>query len=591
MNDFSNLDLTIFIGYILCMVGFGIWLAQKSGNKTSKDYFLASSSLPWWAVGGSLIASNISTEQILAMNGSGYVMGLAIAAYELLAALTLILVAKFFLPVFIKKGIYTMPHYLESRFDGRVRSIMAFFWVALFVFVNITSVLYLGGLAIESILGVPLIAGIFGLVLYSSAFSIFGGLKAVVWTDVVQVVVLVFGGMIASYIIVSFVGGGSYFGGIGVLMDKAPEKFDMILSEDNESFQDLPGIAVLIGGMWITNLYYWGNNQYIIQRALAAKSIKEAQRGVAFAAFLKLLMPLMVVLPGIATYVILSDPQAFGFAGEGINKPDESFPWVLNNFVQPGLKGLVFAALVAAIGSSISSMVNSASTIFTLDIYKNMIRPDAVDTHYVTVGKISATAALIIGMAIAPLLGSLDQVFQYIQEYTGLISPGVLSVFIFGIFWKKANANSALVAILISVPLALALKFGYPELPFLDRMAFVFLICSLLIVGISIYESKAKAAVGTKDMSYQIGIIIALLAISVPSGIMFLVDANSGNDLFGGLILLLTGGLFYVLWTENTADDEKAYHLDKDLFKTDMIFNLSAVAVFLVLAAIYSTFA
>ena len=588
MSDFSNLDLTIFIGYILCMVGFGIWLARKSGNTTSKDYFLASSSLPWWAVGGSLIASNISTEQILGMNGSGYVMGLAIGAYELLAALTLIIVAKYFLPVFIHRGIYTMPQYLEDRFDSRVRTIMAFFWVALFVFVNITSVLYLGGLAIQQILGVPLLMGILGLVLYSAAFSIFGGLKAVVWTDVVQVVVLVFGGMLASYIIVSFVGNGSYFGGIGVLVDKAPEKFDMILSEDNPSYQQLPGIAVLVGGMWIANIYYWGTNQYIIQRALAAKSIQEAQKGVAFAAVLKLLMPLMVVLPGIATFVILSDPTAYGFTGDGINKPDEAFPWVLNNFVQPGLKGLVFAALVAAIGSSISSMVNSASTIFTLDIYKTMIRPNQEDRHYVTTVKISSTVSFVIGMLIAPVLGSLDQVFQYIQEYTGLISPGIVAVFLFGIFWKKATSNAALASILASVPLAVALKFGYADLPFLDRMGFVLLICSILIVGISLFENQGRSESSNADKGFKFGIIVALMAISVPSGIMFLIDSNGSNDLFGGLIILLSLGLFGVLWTENKSEDHKAYHLESSLFKTDTVFNISAFAVFLILAAIYA---
>ena len=261
--NFSTFDLTLFLGYIIFMMGFGIWLSRdKGGNETSKDYFLASKSLPWWAVGGSLIASNISTEQILGMNGSGFVMGLAIASYELLAAATLLIVAKFFLPVFIEKGIFTMPQFLEKRYDGRVRTGLAFFWVPLFVFVNITSVLYLGGLAIESILGVPLLMGIMGLVVYSAAFSIFGGLKAVVWTDVIQVVVLVLGGFLASYMIVTTVGGGGYIDGLMHLVEKAPEKFDLILEKSHSSYGDLPGISVLIGGMWIANLYYWGNNQY-----------------------------------------------------------------------------------------------------------------------------------------------------------------------------------------------------------------------------------------------------------------------------------------------------------------------------------------
>jgi len=278
---FSTLDYTILIGYLFLMIGFALWIGLRGKNENAKDYFLASGALPWWAVGGSLIASNISTEQILGMNGSGYVMGLAIGAYELLAALTLILVAKFMLPIFLKKGIYTMPQFLEERFDGRVRTIMSFFWCALFVLVNISSVLYLGGLAIKSILGIPLMYAIIGLVLYSASLSIVGGLKAVVWTDVIQVIILIVGGLTAAYMVLSFVGGGSAIGGIAHLYEQAPGHFDMILDKNNPSYGSLPGISVLVGGMWIANIYYWGNNQYIIQRALAASSLKEAQKGVA----------------------------------------------------------------------------------------------------------------------------------------------------------------------------------------------------------------------------------------------------------------------------------------------------------------------
>ncbi|MEM9850254.1 MAG: sodium/solute symporter, partial [Bacteroidota bacterium] len=342
--QFSNIDLGVFLGYIICMMGFGIWIANREKTSNTQDYFLASKALPWWAVGGSLIASNISTEQILGMNGSGYAIGLAIGTYELMAALTLIIVAKYFLPILIKKNIYTMPQFLSERYDNRVKSLMAVFWVALFVFVNITSILYLGGLAIQTLMGLPLWAGIVGLVIYSASFSIFGGLKAVVWTDVIQVVVLVIGGLIASWMVVSVVGEGSYFAGLSNLVEIAPEKFDMIFEKDivytdietgeeKSAYALLPGISVLIGGLWIANLYYWGTNQYIIQRALAAKSIQEAQKGVAFAAFMKLFMPLIVVIPGIAAYVILQNPSAYGFEGEGLNKVDEAFPWVLNNFV------------------------------------------------------------------------------------------------------------------------------------------------------------------------------------------------------------------------------------------------------------------
>lgn len=578
--NFENIDIAVFTGYILIMVGFGIWLSRSSGNESSKDYFLASGALPWWAVGGSLIASNISTEQILGMNGSGYLMGLAIGAYELLAALTLLVVAKFFLPIFIRNGIYTMPQFLEQRFNGTVRTIMAFFWVALFLFVNITSIFYLGGLAIETISGVNFMYGILFLALYSATFSIFGGLKAVVWTDVAQVVVLVIGGLMACYFVVSEVGDGGFLNGLTTLYDRAPEKFDLILSKDNPYFNDLPGIGVLIGGMWIANLYYWGNNQYIIQRALAAQSIQEAQRGVAFAALLKLFMPLIVVVPGIAAFVL----------GADLAKPDQAFPWVLNNFVGVGFKGLVFAALVAAIGSSISSMVNSVSTIFTLDIYKVFIKKDASDRHYVNTGKITAGASLLIGILVAPALGSLDQVFQYIQEYTGFISPGVVAVFLFGILWRRTTSNAALAAILISVPLNLALQQFFPVLPFLDRMAFTFLIVSAAIVFISLAETESNAVQEVKDRTFRFGLIAALGVISLASGVKMLLEASDVPMAFSIVIIVLSLVLFVVLLRERNGDASKQIVAEEQLFVTDRVFNISAFAVLLFLAFLYAAF-
>ena len=577
--EFNNIDLTVFIGYILIIVGFGIWIAKRSGNKTSKDYFLASSSLPWWAVGGSLIASNISTEQILGMNGSGYVMGLAIGAYELMAALTLLIVAKFFLPVFIKNGIYTMPQFLEKRYNSTVKTIMAFFWLALFLFVNITSIFYLGGLAIETLTGFHFIYGIIFLALYSAVFSIFGGLKAVVWTDVVQVIVLILGGIMATYFVVNAVGDhNGFFAGMKSLFEKAPEKFDMILDKNNPSYADLPGISVLIGGMWIANIYYWGNNQYIIQRALAAKSIKEAQNGVAFAAFLKILMPLIVVIPGIAAFVLQAD----------IAKPDQAFPWVLNNYVGVGFKGLVFAALIAAIGSSISSMVNSVSTIFTLDVYKPLIRQKATETHYVNTGKIAAAIALIAGILIAPLLGNLEQVFQYIQEYTTFISPGVVAVFLLGIFWKRATSNAAIASILLSVPLSFLLKEFFPALPFLDRAAFVLLLCLFLMVLVSLYETTPKIQTRISDMKFRFAIVISVIVISLPSGIKFLVEKSEVPSWFGLLILLICASLFGILFLERNGDNQRQIQVNEGLFKTDKIFNYSFIAVSLILTFIYA---
>lgn len=584
---FSTLDYTILIGYLFLMIGFALWIGLRGKNENAKDYFLASGALPWWAVGGSLIASNISTEQILGMNGSGYVMGLAIGAYELLAALTLILVAKFMLPIFLKKGIYTMPQFLEERFDKRVRTIMSFFWCALFVLVNISSVLYLGGLAIKSILAIPLMYAILGLVLYSASLSIVGGLKAVVWTDVIQVIILIVGGLTAAYMVLSFVGGGSAISGIAHLYEQAPGHFDMILDKNNPSYGSLPGISVLVGGMWIANIYYWGNNQYIIQRALAASSLKEAQKGVAFAALLKLIIPFFAVIPGIAAYVILRDPAAYGFTGAGLDKPDEAFPWVLGNFVQVGLKGLVLAALIAAIGSSISSMVNSASTIFTLDIYKNLFSSDASDRHYVTVGKVSSAIALVLGALIAPALGSLQEVFQYIQEYTGFISPGVVAVFLFGMFWKRATANAALVAVVASIPFSWMMQALFPEVPFLVRMALSFVVMSGLIVIISLLEQKQKNENRNSEVPFLMGLVAALCLISVPAGVRILIGDIETSNVFGLLILGLCGIIFAALFVEKKADDRKAIELDTALFRTDSVFNITSIVVSIILVVIY----
>lgn len=528
--NFSTLDLSIFIGYLLIMMGFGVWIANREKATNTKDYFLASRALPWWAVGGSLIASNISAEQMIGMSGSGFAIGLAISTYELMAAATLLVVAKFLLPVFLKKNISTIPEFLEQRFDGRVRTGLAIFWVLLFVFINITSLFYLGSLAMTNIIGVPMIWGIIGLAIYSSTFSIFGGLKAVVWTDVIQVVVLILGGTIASVAILNALSdGGGVLAGMQELYSRVPEKFDMIFEkgatftnietgEQESAYALLPGIGVLIGGMWIANLYYWGFNQYIIQRALAAKNLREAQKGVAFAALLKLFMPFIVVLPGIAAFALNAD----------IGKADEAYPWVLNNYVGTGLKGIAVAALVAAIGSSISSMVNSTATIYTLDIHKPLFGRNTSEKQLVHIGRLASVAAIVIGVLMAPLLSDLGQVFQFIQEYTGYISPAILAVYLFGLFWKRANTQGVLAAIIVAIPLSLGLKAGFPDMPFLDRMGVSFLILSAIIV-----------------------------------------------------ITALVGG---------KGEDEKAVVLEKGIFNTTTSFNLMSIFVIGVLAVIYTVF-
>ncbi len=496
MSQFQLLDYIIFGIYAAVIVSLGLWVSRtkKGTEKTTEDYFLAGKALPWWIIGASLIAANISAEQIIGMSGSGFVVGLAIASYEWMAAITLILVAKYFLPVFIKQGLYTIPEFIEKRFNTNLKTILAVFWIALFIFVNLTSVLFLGAKALDTIIGdgtgANLLWFVIGLALFAAAYSLWGGLSAVAWTDIIQVSLLVIGGIITTVIALNHVTPEGGIGrGLSYIYNEAGDKFHMILKRDNPQFINLPGIAVLIGGMWIANLYYWGFNQYIIQRALAAKSLREAQRGLAFAGFLKLIIPLIVVIPGIVAFVMFRDniygaDNVFSI-GEGANN-DHAYPWLIGHFVPIGLKGLVVAALAAAIVSSLASMLNSTATIFTMDIYKPLIAKKASNKQLVNTGRITVFIALIIACALAPTMKSFPQMFQYIQEYTGIVSPGILAVFLMGLFWKKTSTKGAIIGILASIPIALLLKFLPIEMPFLDQMLYTCLITIVVIMGVSL---------------------------------------------------------------------------------------------------------
>jgi solute:Na+ symporter, SSS family len=542
------IDLIVFFGYCFLIIGMGIFVSrEKKGHvKNSSDYFLASKALPWWAVGASLIASNISAEQFIGMSGSGFALGLAISTYEWMAAATLLVVAIFFLPIYMKKGIYTMPGFLLDRYDTRVRTTMAVFWLLLYVFVNLTSVLYLGALSLNIILNVPMIYGIIGLALFAMIYSIYGGLKAVAWTDVVQVVFLIAGGLATTYIALQMVGSGDAWDGIGILRKEVPGHFSMILSKGEmmipdgkggtrDAYGDLPGLSVLIGGMWITNLSYWGFNQYITQRALAAKSLDEAQKGMIFAGFLKLLMPLIVVVPGIAALVIVNNGIDTGFIESmkdpvtGIIKSDRAYPTLLQ-ILPTGLKGLAFAALTAAIVSSLASMANSTSTIFTMDIYTKYFGKNSSETNQVRVGRITAAVAFVIAAIVAPALGQLDQAFQFIQEYTGFISPGVFAIFFFGVFWKKTTSNAALVGAALSIPLSVVLKYLFPELPFLDRMGIVFLVLAALMIIISLIEGKGKDHPKSIDINAE------------------LFSTSTGFKIGAILIAGIIAGLYTIFW-------------------------------------------
>ena len=513
-TSFETLDFGIFAIYALVILGVGLWVSRnkKGETKSTEDYFLASKSLPWWAIGASLIAANISAEQFIGMSGSGFAGGLAIATYEWMAALTLIVVGKFFLPIFIKKEIYTIPEFVEKRFSSQLKTILAVFWIGLYVFVNLASVLYLGGLALQTILGVDMITAIIGLAAFAAAYSLYGGLSAVAWTDIIQVVVLVLGGFVTTYLALDTVSGGDgFFGGLVKIYDSVPERFDMILEKSNPEYMNLPGIGVLIGGMWIANLYYWGFNQYIIQRTLAAKSLAESQKGILFAAGLKMIIPIIVVIPGIAAYVIVNDPNLLSSLGDAgmanipsASQADKAYPWLMQ-FLPTGLKGLAVAALAAAIVSSLASMLNSTATIFTMDIYKQLIKKNSSESETVNVGRLSAFVALIIASIMAPLLGGIDQAFQFIQEYTGIVSPGILSVFLLGLFWKKTSNKGAIYGALASIPIALFFKVGpkgwlsesslgsiFPSLPFLDQMGLTAILSMLVIALVSIKENKNK---------------------------------------------------------------------------------------------------
>ena len=550
-TNFETLDYIVFALYATVILSVGLWVSRskKGETKSTEDYFLASKSLPWWAIGASLIAANISAEQFIGMSGSGFAGGLAIATYEWMAALTLIVVGKFFLPIFIKKKIYTIPEFVEQRYSSQLKTILAVFWIALYIFVNLASVLYLGGLALQTILGVNMISAIIGLALFAVAYSLYGGLSAVAWTDIIQVVVLILGGLVTTYLALDTASGGQGFiKGLNSIYDAVPERFDMILEKNNPEYMNLPGIGVLIGGMWIANLYYWGFNQYIIQRTLAAKSLEESQKGILFAAGLKMIIPLIVVIPGIAAYVIVNDPLLMEKLGESgmtnlpsLAQADKAYPWLMQ-FLPTGLKGVAVAALAAAIVSSLASMLNSTATIFTMDIYKQLINKNASESKTVNVGRLSAFIALIIATIMAPLLGGIDQAFQFIQEYTGIVSPGILSVFVLGLFWKKTSNKGAVYGALASIPIALFFKVGpkgwlanspveefFPTLPFLDQMGLTAILSMIVIVIVSIKENKI-------------------------------------------------------------SDDKKAIKLDKGIFDTSLIYNVGSFILMIILALLYSFF-
>jgi len=516
MTSFTSLDTLVFLIYFVAILAYGIWIywsKKRSSGKATHDFFLAEGSLTWWAIGASLIASNISAEQFIGMSGAGFRIGMAIAVYELMAAATLVIVAVFFMPIYLKNRIYTMPQFLEQRYGPAVAATMAVFWLGLYVVVNLTAILYLGALAISSIAGLNVLACMLFLAVFATVITL-GGMKVIGYTDVIQVLCLVIGGLVTTWIALDLVaalaGGQGAVRGLSELYLRAGEHFNMVLTRDDPNYMDLPGMSTIIGGMLIVNLNYWGCNQYIVQRALGA-NLHTARKGLLFAAFLKLLMPVIVVLPGIAAYALdksgtLGDAMRPG----GELNPDRAYPTLLA-LLPAGLKGLAFAALVAAVVASLAGKANSVATIFTLDVYNKHVNRGASEQRMVWIGRISVVAAMAIAVLLAPLLG-IDKKggFQYIQEYTGFVSPGILAMFLLGFYWRKTTAAAAMFATIGGLVFSVFLKFlplvmdlgflapigfavnngaGSYEIPFLDRMLIVFV---MVVIGMVLLSTTAQ---------------------------------------------------------------------------------------------------
>ena len=626
-SGFMTIDFIIVGVYMVLLISLGLFLSRnkKGVDKTANDYFLAGNKLTWWAVGASLIAANISAEQFIGMSGSGYKIGICVAAYEIMAAVTLIIVAKFLLPVMLKRKIYTIPQFLRERYNDGVGMAFSVFWLFLYIFVNLTSVAWLGSIAIEQILGLEGFRMQIVLILFIIAgiYSIYGGLASVAWTDVLQVIFLIGGGLITAYFALEAVSGEGRgaWDGLTIIYEKMKSipkdtHFNLIVdkSKSPDAFRDLPGIAAIVGGVWLTNIGYWGFNQYIIQKGLAAKSINEAQKGLIFAGFLKILIPFIVVIPGVTAFIMFNYPQDIpgiqqGYVDLGgtINVSDDAYPWLIRNFAPVGIKGLSFAALSAAVISSLASMLNSTSTIFTMHIFKQHIKKDATDRQLVRVGRIAAFLALVIAIiAVEPLLGGLDQAFQYIQEYSGFIYPGIIVVFGLGLLWKRASSKAAVWTSILTIPMGVLFKIAMPEMPFQFRMGYIFIILFMIFVTITFVDSTKVASEEVDEADRKkmlkwarITLFFSMLFILSATIHKLLLVSGSSNEwivylenigfeaffFFGSLIFSIS--LFLFSNANSRYRDNKAVPFDLSLFKTDKGFALGALGICILVTLIY----
>jgi len=660
-NGFTGWDYGVFVLYILILVGMGIFLSRgkKGEEKTSTDYFLAGNTLTWWAVGASLIAANISAEQFIGMSGSAYASGIAQAAYELMAAATLIVVGKFLLPLMIEKKIFTIPQFLRERYNSGVGLAFSILWLFLYVFVNLTSVAWLGALAIQQILGLPTdhIINVFGmevdqvrmviilaLFLIAGIYSIYGGLASVAWTDVMQVTFLVGGGLITAYAALDVIGqevwGCGAMEALGNIYSwctsqTGDKHFNLIVTRNEELYPTIngvkdaagaivqkedpfftnPGLVLVFGALWLTNLGYWGFNQYIIQKGLAAKSLSEAKKGMVFAAILKILIPFIVCIPGVCAYFIMNG-QADGvpvlekLAGHlqgSIGRSDDAYPYLIRNFTPVVVKGLSFAALAAAVISSLASMFNSTSTLFTMDIYKQFINPpkdkdqeisSAYQTKLVNVGRLTSISALVIALiAVYPLMGGIDQAFQFIQEYSAFVYPGVVVIFGLGLLWKRASGTAAIVAAIGTFAFSIIYKFAFPEMPFLVRSGVVFITLVILFVLLSLLNTDTEKAteLSADDIKTQLfwskimfivaGVSFALFIASFYSDTLHIYGMEGAMAFFAAM--MATIGYYLRSNALDTVQDKKLVEIDLDIFKTDKTFNIGACVVIALLTILY----
>ena len=626
-NGFKPIDYVVFVAYLAILIFLGFFLSRsKNGKeKDSKDYFLAGNTLTWWAVGASLIAANISAEQFIGMSGTAFASGIAIAAYELMAAATLLVVGKFLLPVMIEKKIFTIPQFLRDRYNPGTGLAFSIFWLFLYVFINLTSVAWLGALAIKQILGLPKIPGMFLgmevdmtllviiLVLYLIAglYSIYGGLSSVAWTDVMQVTFLVGGGLITAYaalvVIAKDLGlEGGAFAALGEVYHKlksipGDSHFNLVVNQAKtpDAYFDIPGIAVIVGALWLTNLGYWGFNQYIIQKGLAAKSLDEAKKGMVFAAFLKILIPFIVCIPGVcAFYIMKEQPELFAKLAGSIERSDDAYPFLIRNFTPVFVKGLSFAALSAAVISSLASMFNSTSTIFTMDIYKQYFKKDASEKRLVNVGRITSVCALVIALiAVYPIMGGADQAFQIIQEYSGFVYPGVVVIFGLGLLWKRASGPAAVVAAIGTFVFSILFKVLMPNVPFMLRMGYVFLCLVAIFIPMSLYNKKNAVEADKLDQhtidaqmkwsSILFCISAICLVVSIIGVINPVLRGWGFEAMFFLTAILAVLGLYLRSNAKDKVQDAKAVGIDLELFHTDRTFNIGALGVIVILVILY----